>query len=64
MTEKQATEIAEILGRRANDVASYLNENRKTIQGSVELALDREIRRLRDLESAVRPPSKDSDEEA
>jgi len=62
LTEKEAADISEILARRANDVASFLEEHRKTAPGSVELALTREITRLRKLAAKIAPPRTESEE--
>jgi len=55
MTEQQRKEIAEILDRRANEIAMFCTEyrNKPDHFGSVELALTREIERLRCLSFAV-----------
>jgi LmbE family N-acetylglucosaminyl deacetylase len=57
LTKKERTEIAEILGRRANEIAGFYDEYRRESKhyGSVELALDREIDRLRRLAERVDP---------
>lgn len=51
-------QIAEILDRRANEVAGFLGEyrNRPEHFGSVELALTREVDRLRRLADQIEPP--------
>lgn len=77
----ERTAIADILKRRANDIASFRHECVRSYErmgstttsqefrvtaelpGSVELALDREIDRLRRLESKVRPPKPPEPEE-
>ncbi len=66
-------QIAEILERRANDIATFKWDlEKKTGQkfdelpGSVEMAMSREIKRLRRLATLVKPapePSEDDDEE-
>lgn len=48
-------EIAEILRRRANEIASYNESHKADLPGSVELALNREVTRLRRLVSEVTP---------
>lgn len=52
-------EIAEILDRRANEISGFLGQYRNQPEhyGSVELALQREIDRLRRLADQVEPPS-------
>lgn len=57
ITPAERKQIAEILSRRANEIASYSDEYRKNPAhyGSVELALSREIDRLRFLEGRVNP---------
>ena len=52
LSESERADIAEILTRRANDIASYTNE-RKDLPGSVELGLTREMARLRGLAERV-----------
>lgn len=58
LTPSDQDQIAEILKRRANEIASfrieYMNDDKH--HGSVELALDREISRLRRLAERVNPP--------
>lgn len=51
MTKVESEEIAEILNRRANEIAGFSSEYQKDPKyyGSVELALTREIERLRRL---------------
>ena len=57
LNEQERSQIAEILTRRANEVATFLDEYRSDKQhfGSVELALNREIERLRRLANKVNP---------
>lgn len=57
LTEHEKSQIAEILTRRANEIAIFLGEYRSDKQhfGSVELALNREIERLRRLADKVNP---------
>lgn len=52
----QADEIVEILDRRANEVAAYNDEyvRKPDHYGAVELALSREIKRLRGLSDALK----------
>lgn len=51
MTNDERNQIAEILSRRANEVAMFKADYTKGPAhfGSVEMALSREINRLRDL---------------
>lgn len=55
LTKNERKQIAEILSRRANEIAAYSDEYRKNENhfGSVELALSREIGRLRRLADKV-----------
>lgn len=60
LSPQDADAIAEILCRRANEIASYKEAHHRPmanppreLPGSVELALSREIDRLRDLETKV-----------
>ena len=64
LTQKDREQIAEILKRRANEVAGFSDEYRKKPDhyGSVELALTREISRLRGLADRVCPPKPDEDD--
>lgn len=66
LTRCERTQIAEILNRRANEVAGFSADYRKDGGhfGSVELALAREIERLRKLSSRVNPPDPDDDEDS
>lgn len=61
LTVEECNAIAEILGRRSNDVATFQEDVEKwtgstfrEFPGSVEMALTREVHRLRDLERRVR----------
>jgi hypothetical protein len=57
----ECRDIEEILKRRANDVASFCDDfgiDRKKLPGSVEMALSREIQRLRELQSRVSQQNK------
>ena len=58
LTKRDAAQIAEILNRRANEIAGFSDDYRKDGKhyGSVELALSREIVRLRRLAEKVNPP--------
>ena len=57
MTNSERSQIAEILSRRATEVASFRDEYTRDAKhhGSIELALTREIDRLRKLAEAVKP---------
>lgn len=64
LTTSERKQIAEILDRRSREVASFrsdLNEKAGTkfheLPGSVELALSREVERLRYLRDKVNPPT-------
>ena len=68
VSERQ--QLAEILDRRSNEIASFKRDLEhklaRTIDefpGSVELAMTREIARLRKLADKLRPPSPDDDDE-
>lgn len=65
LKRKEQREIAEILSRRANEIAGFLNDYRAKPDhyGSVELGLTREMSRLRDLADRVNPPEPDTDED-
>jgi hypothetical protein len=58
LTKSERKQIAEILDRRANEIAGFSSDyrNNKDHYGSVELALTREIERLRRLADRVNPP--------
>jgi len=57
LTKGERTQIAEILDRRANEIAGFSDTYRNDSKhyGSVELALTREINRLRRLADRVNP---------
>lgn len=57
LTINERLQIAEILNRRANEVAGFNDEYRRNVShhGSVELALSREIDRLRKLAEKINP---------
>lgn len=69
LTPQQRDGIREILERRANDIASFKSdyererEPKREIPGSVELALTREIQRLRSYAKAVCPKTADPEPE-
>jgi hypothetical protein len=58
LTNNERRQIAEILERRANEIAGFNDTYRRDDghYGSVELALTREIDRLRGLADKVNPP--------
>lgn len=63
LTKPEREQIAEILKRRANDIADFKMTNLKNDEpGSVSLALTREITRLRHLAERVNPAEPDSEE--
>ena len=65
LTASEQKQIAEILSRRANEIAKYSNEYTRNDEhhGSVELALTREIYRLRNLANRVNPPKPEPEED-
>ena len=76
LSESERAQLTEILTRRSNEIASFRSDLKERIQteagkpirlgefpGSVELALDREITRLRSLADKVRPPRKPEQDE-
>lgn len=65
LTRSEQQQIAEILKRRANEIAGFSDDYRRKPEhyGSVELALTREIERLRHLAERVCPPDPEPDEE-
>ena len=65
LTKSERAQIAEILIRRANEIAGFSGDYRKDGNhfGSVELALTREVERLRRLADRVNP-SEPEDEDA
>ena len=65
LTKSERAQIAEILIRRANESAGFSGDYRKDGNhfGSVELALTREVERLRRLADRVNP-SEPEDEDA
>ncbi len=64
LTKNERKQIAELLGRRANEIAGFSSDYRKDGNhfGSVELALSREIERLRRLADRVNPPEPEDDD--
>lgn len=65
LTKKEREQIAEILSRRANEIAGFSGDYRNDPKhyGSVELALTREIERLRRLADRVCPTEPEDDAE-
>lgn len=63
MTKSDREQIAEILARRANEIATFSDQYRRNPEhyGSVELALSREIDRLRRLADRVNPEPPEED---
>lgn len=66
LTQSERTQIAEILSRRANEIAGFSNDYRNDPKhfGSVEFALTREINRLRRLAERVNPEPEEEDDDA
>lgn len=64
MTNSERKQIAELLERRANEIAGFNDSYRRDAShfGSVELALTREISRLRRLAECVNPEEPETDE--
>lgn len=64
LSKREREQISEILERRANEVAGFSGDYRKDGNhfGSVELALSREIDRLRRLADRVNPQEPEDDE--
>ena len=63
-------QIAEILDRRSNEIATFKGDLERKLEqrlgdfpGSVDLAITREISRLRKLADKVRPPLPEEDDE-
>jgi hypothetical protein len=64
LTRLEREQIQTILSRRANEIAGYMGDKRKssfqpTAEGmpaSVEYGLELEVNRLRDLATKVKPP--------
>ena len=64
LTASEREQIASILSRRANEIASFSMDYQKDDKhhGSVELALTREMERLRRLAERVNPAEPEDDE--
>lgn len=65
LTPSERAQIAEILTRRANEIAGFSDEYRRDPKhyGSVEFALTREIQRLRRLAERVSPQFEEQEDE-
>lgn len=63
ISTNDGVQIAEILCRRANEIASFKTSLNDNILGSVDLALCREIERLRKLADKVKPEPKESEDD-
>ena len=66
LTKSEREQIGAILKRRANEIAGFSDDYRRKPEhfGSVELALTREIDRLRRLAERVNPPEPDAEADA
>lgn len=64
LTKSERAQIAEILKRRANEIAGYNGEYTRDDKhyGSVSLALSRETERLRRLADRVNPPEPEDED--
>lgn len=65
LTKNERKQIAEILIRRSNEIAGFSDDYRKKPDhyGSIELALSREMGRLRRLADKVNPPDTTEDDD-
>ena len=70
LTRTDRLAIAEILSRRANDIATFKWDLEKAggakidaFPGSVEMALSREMKRLRRLADLVKPPAEPQEDD-
>lgn len=65
LTKAERKQIGEILSRRANEIAGFGDKYRREPEhyGSVELALTREIERLRRLAERVNPEEPENDDD-
>lgn len=69
LTDSEREQVAEILSRRANEVAGFREDHRETphkperqgIPASVDFALELEVKRLRSLADKVRPERPDDE---
>ena len=55
LSVSECEQVADILSRRANEIAQHYDKHRSTLPASVDHALDREIVRLRKLADKLRP---------
>lgn len=64
LTKSERAQISEILSRRANEIAGFSDDYRNDGNhfGSVELALTREVERLRRLADRVSPPDPEDED--
>lgn len=65
LTTSERKQIAEILDRRASEIAGFHRDYRRDDKhfGSVELALSREIDRLRHLSERANPEEQEDEQE-
>lgn len=72
LSDSDCKQIADILERRANDIASFQSAVKRHMPpsvaeydfpGSVEMALTREIQRLRRLAHKINPVTQEDDED-
>lgn len=65
LAPSERAQIAEILARRANEIAGFSDEYRRDPKhyGSVEFALTREIQRLRRLAERVSPQFEEQEDD-
>lgn len=63
MNKREKQEVEEILKRRAQEIAAFLDDYRrnKDYYGSVDLALSREVTRLRNLADRVNPTTNEDE---
>ena len=65
LTDSERREVADILGRRANELASFREDIEKATAtkfngwpGCIDLAVEREMTRLRGLQAKIKPAPK------
>lgn len=65
LTISECKQISEILRRRANEISGFNSDYQRNDKhyGSVELALTREVDRLRRLSDRVDPPEPEDEDE-
>lgn len=64
LTDTEREQIATILERRANEIAAFNDDLRRTKDiASVEFGLSLEVKRLRRLAARVNPPKPDEHDE-